>query len=142
MLKGKRFGVLDVSGGSFALTSLLVELGMEPLFIRASKCLEHNEKDIRDILDAGFDPLIIPGENSVEIDRVLKTLMPDFLIPFNYRDINPATAMGVTVKNVEAASSHLGFERSVEIARLLSSAGSDPGALSFRKQYFSMTQGI
>jgi nitrogenase molybdenum-cofactor synthesis protein NifE len=140
-LAGRRFALRGVSARPFAVARFLVAVGMQPEFIHVGTILEQDEADIRYIIEQGFDPFLIAGENSVEIDRLLFSLLPDYFIAINHRDVQPAARWGIHTCNLEPASSRLGFECSLEVARILAAAESELDIVYYKNAFLNRAWG-
>jgi hypothetical protein len=136
VLAGRSFGLRCVPGRPLAVAKFLVELGMKPLFIHTGGIVEQDKQEIRFILEKGFDPILVGGEDSMEIDRLLWSSRPDYLIAYNFRDIQPASQWGIKVGSIEPASAKLGYECSLEAARILVSVDAARDILFYKNQFF------
>lgn len=128
---GKRFILGIHSGRSFDLARLLVQLGMQPLLLYANRILPDDTADIRALLAEGVDPLVRKSGDTLDNDRLLAEMKPDYFI--GHGDRRVLARLDIQARNLMRATFAPGFAGTELVLRLLEQPPAGSGILHFKE---------
>jgi len=116
-LSGMTCVVFGTSGRPFDLAHLLANIGVEPKAMLLQTILPEDWPDIKSLLNAGVDPIVFQGDNSLQNEELLEELSPDISIGAFER--SSLARMGIRPVVLLTSNYLIGFESTLEVLRLL-----------------------
>jgi len=116
-LAGMTCAVSGISGRPFDLALLLTSIGIEPKAMLMQTIQPEDRPDIQSLLNAGVDPIVFRGDNSLQNEELLAELSPDISVGAFER--SSLARMGIRPVILSTSNYLLGFESTLEVMRLL-----------------------
>ena len=130
---GKTFILGVHPGRAFDLAGLLVQLGMEPLLLYASRILPDDLGDMKALLNQGKDPMVMRSGEAVQSDRLMAELRPDYFI--GHGDRKRLARLNIQARNLMRTYYTPGFAGTRQVTQLLGRPLTGSGILYAKEQW-------
>jgi nitrogenase molybdenum-cofactor synthesis protein NifE len=131
-LSGMTCAVFGTSGRPFDLAHLLANIGIEPRAMLLQTIQPEDRPDIQSLLNAGFDPIVFRGDNSLQNEELLAELSPDISVGAFER--SSLARMGIRPIVLSTSNYLLGFDSTLEVLRLIMEKPPGLEALMFKEK--------
>ena len=137
---GKTFALGIQQGRSFDLARFLVTLGMKPVLLYLNRILPDEDKDIQALLSTGVDPLVVKSGNTLQSDKLLAELKPDYYI--GHGDRRVLARLGIEARNLMFTYYTPGFAGTQQVLGLLCRAPAGSEVLHYKEQIIKNAEGM
>ena len=126
-------------GRVFDLAVLLVQLGMSPLLLYASRILPDDLKDIKALMAHGVDPMVMRSGDALRNDQLLAELRPDYFI--GHGDRKRLARLDIQARNLLRIYYTPGFAGTRQAIQLLDRPLTGAGILYAKEQWIGSESG-